>query len=546
VVLTAPETPIQRRLAAILAADVAGYSRLTGADEEGTMRLLLARREIMDAMIAAHGGLIANTAGDSVMANFASVVDAMKCAIAVQRAHAVDNAPLPRERRVSFRIGVHLGDVMVQGKELFGDGVNIAARLQELAEPGGVAFSAKVRDEIADKLDIEMGAAGEHVLKNIARPVRVWRVRFEKEVRDAAAPSVPKSDRTAKKRLGWPAKAAIAFALLGLVAAGFATYPRANGGSPPATAYHVAPFVAASDTGPAKPLAEALTVRLVTGLGTIPYIRVVEATASASNPTAGASYVISGRVETGNTTARVEARITESATGQVLATTSFEAPLRDVADMQDELLGRIGDDLSVEVNRLLYPVPIDAPDKQRARALAQEARLRVDLRTEPQRAIALFDEATVLNPQDIDIAGWRANNFVAIGSLEDPGSPERKGHLDAARKILEENKSKVQLHRLLSYAQCQMLNYSGELQAARVACDETRRLLPWSARVEKEAGSVWMKLGQLDRALAAFTRADRLEKRYSIRWSWLAPAGLVCLLLDRNEEAVAWLARATA
>ena len=135
------EHKVERRLAAIFAADVAGYSRLMSQDEVGTLRTLTAHREIMDRLIAEHGGRIANTAGDSVLAEFPSAVDAVQCAIAVQEALAQANQDIPEERRLQFRIGVHVGDVMVRGGDLLGDGVNIAARLESIADPGGICIS---------------------------------------------------------------------------------------------------------------------------------------------------------------------------------------------------------------------------------------------------------------------------------------------------------------------------------------------------------------------------------------------------------------------
>src|SRR4051812_28949060 len=135
------EHRVERRLAAIFAADVAGYSRLMSHDEVGTLRTLTAHRQIMDRLIAEHGGRIANTAGDSVLAEFPSVVDAVQCSMAAQEALAKANQETPEERRVRFRIGVHVGDVMVQGGDLLGDGINIAARLESLAEPGGICIS---------------------------------------------------------------------------------------------------------------------------------------------------------------------------------------------------------------------------------------------------------------------------------------------------------------------------------------------------------------------------------------------------------------------
>jgi class 3 adenylate cyclase len=169
-----------RRLAAILAADVAGYSRLMGADEEGTHERVQAHlRQLVDPKIAEHRGRTVKNTGDGLLAEFASVVDAVRCAVEVQR-RIIDREPdVPEERRIRFRIGVNLGDVIVEEHDIFGDGVNIAARLEGLAEPGGICISRVVRDQIKDKLPYPFEDMGVQSVKNIARPVRVYALRLE-------------------------------------------------------------------------------------------------------------------------------------------------------------------------------------------------------------------------------------------------------------------------------------------------------------------------------------------------------------------------------
>src|SRR5271155_5359834 len=167
----------ERRLGAILAADIAGYSRLMGADEEDTLAALKAlRRELGDPKIAEHRGRIVKTTGDGLLVEFASVVDAVRCAADVQQAMAEGNAAVPEGKRIEFRIGVNLGDIILDEGDIFGDGVNIAARLEALAEPGGICVSQTVRDHIGDRLDLVFEDIGEQSLKNIARPIRVFRV----------------------------------------------------------------------------------------------------------------------------------------------------------------------------------------------------------------------------------------------------------------------------------------------------------------------------------------------------------------------------------
>src|SRR5216684_2304482 len=168
---------VERRLAAILAADVAGYSRLMGVDEEGTLAALKAvRRELADPQIAEYRGRIVKTTGDGLLVEFQSVVDAVRCAVVVQRAMAERNTAVAPERRIEFRIGIHQGDIIVEDGDIFGDGVNLAARLEGLAEPGGICVSGRVQSDAAGKVDAEFEDLGEQQLKNIARSVHVYRI----------------------------------------------------------------------------------------------------------------------------------------------------------------------------------------------------------------------------------------------------------------------------------------------------------------------------------------------------------------------------------
>ena len=167
---------MERKLAAILCADVYGYSRLMEEDEEATLRTLTCHRTIIDSLIEEHRGRFVNAAGDSVMAEFASVVEAVSCAVDIQRRLSAENSELPPARRMEFRIGVNLGDVMVEGEQIYGDGVNVAARLESLAEPGGICVSGIVQDQVSSKLGLNFADLGQQQVKNIAKPVRVLRL----------------------------------------------------------------------------------------------------------------------------------------------------------------------------------------------------------------------------------------------------------------------------------------------------------------------------------------------------------------------------------
>lgn len=184
--------PLERKLAAIFAADFEGYSRLMHADEERTLETLTAHRAVVDDMINAARGQIFGTAGDSVLAEFPSVVEAYSCAVAIQQALSRANAALPDEQRMLLRIGINVGDVMVKEGDIFGDGVNIAARVEALAEPGGVCVTRGVRDHLRDRVETAFEDLGEHNVKNIPRPVRVFRAIFDPD----AEPAMPDSTRT--------------------------------------------------------------------------------------------------------------------------------------------------------------------------------------------------------------------------------------------------------------------------------------------------------------------------------------------------------------
>src|SRR5262244_315983 len=200
------DTRFKRRLAAILAADVAGYSRLMGLDEVGTARTLGEHRKVTDALVAKHDGRIVKTTGDGVLLEFPSVVDAVECAVAVQAVMAERNDAVPADRRMLFRIGINLGDIMIEGDDILGDGVNVAARLEGIAQPGGICISSSAYDQVRGKVAVEFSDLGEQRLKNIERPVRAYALNNHPGL---VAPSVsPFGD--AQKPLPLPDKPSIA------------------------------------------------------------------------------------------------------------------------------------------------------------------------------------------------------------------------------------------------------------------------------------------------------------------------------------------------
>src|SRR5580698_11026012 len=204
---------VDRRLAAVLAADIAGYSRLMGADEEGTLaRLKACRKALVDPKIAEYRGRIVKTTGDGMLVEFGSAVDAVRCAVEVQRGMASSNIDVPETKRIEFRIGIHVGDIIIDDNDIFGDGVNIAARLENIAEPGGICMSDDAYRQIRGKVDITFEDMGSQTLKNIAEPMRVWRLRIGGESAPVShQSSAPVGPHQLPALLGKPSVAVLPF-----------------------------------------------------------------------------------------------------------------------------------------------------------------------------------------------------------------------------------------------------------------------------------------------------------------------------------------------
>jgi TolB-like protein/class 3 adenylate cyclase len=306
--------PSVRRLAAILAADVAGYSRLMGADEEGTHARLRAHlRELVDPKIKEHRGRIVKNTGDGFLAEFPSVVDAVRCAVEVQRAMGDRNAETPEDKRITFRVGVNLGDVIAEEHDIFGDGVNVAARLEGLAEPGGICVSRVVRDQVRDRLDFSFEDLGEQSVKNIARPVRVYRVR-ESAVRiEQPFPASPQP-------LPLPDKPSIA----------------------------VLPFQNMSGDPEQEYFADGMVEEITTALSRIRWLFVIARNSSFTykgravdvkhvGRELGVRYVLEGSVRKGGNQVRITAQLIDAANGAHLWAGRFDGSLENVFELQDKV-----------------------------------------------------------------------------------------------------------------------------------------------------------------------------------------------------------------
>jgi adenylate cyclase len=298
---------VERRLAAILAADIAGYSRLMGADEEGTLaRLKAHRREQIDPKINEHRGRIVKTTGDGILLEFPSVIEAVSCAVAVQRGLAERNAGTPEEKRITFRVGVNLGDIIVEDGDIHGDGVNIAARLEGIAEPGGICISEDAFRQVRGKIDVEFEDIGEQSLKNIARPLRVYRMRPPGEAR---APALPLPDKPS-----------------------IAVLPFANMSGDPEQEYFV----------------DGMVEEIITALSRIRWLFVIARNSTFTykgrsvdvkqvGRELGVRYVLEGSVRKAGNRVRITTQLIEAETGVHVWAERYDRPLDDIFAVQDEI-----------------------------------------------------------------------------------------------------------------------------------------------------------------------------------------------------------------
>jgi TolB-like protein/class 3 adenylate cyclase len=372
-----------RRLAAILAADVVGYSRLMGADEEGTHERFKAHLvELVDPKIREHHGRIVKTTGDGVLAEFASVVDAVRCAGEIQRAMADRDLDLAEERRLRFRIGVNLGDVIADGGDIYGDGVNIAARLEGLAAPGGICVSGTVRDHIGDRLPYAFEDMGERSVKNIARPVRAYALRPD-----------------------------------GIAGMPTASVLSTTSGSPPGGAPRlsmvVLPFTNLSDDREQQYFADGITEDLTTDLSRIPNMFVISRNTAftyRNKPVdtkqigreLGVRYVLEGSVRRTGNQLRVSAQLIDAATDAHLWADRFDRNTGDLFALQNEITSRLANALGVELIVAEAARPTDNPDALDFILRGRAALLKPRTRDTYKEAIDLFECALALDRESVE------------------------------------------------------------------------------------------------------------------------------------------------
>jgi TolB-like protein/class 3 adenylate cyclase len=406
-----------RRLAAILAADVAGYSRLMEADEEGTHDRLRAHlRELVEPKISEHSGRIVKTTGDGILAEFASVVDAVRCAVEVQRA-MVDREPeVPEDRRIRFRIGINLGDVIVEDDDIFGDGVNVAARLEALAEPGGIRISRTVRDQIRDKVPYAFEDLGEQSVKNIARPVRVYELRL-KPVTDPTAPSVLPVRRNSQPTVA---------PRLSIV-----VLPFANLGNDPEQQY----------------FADGITEDLMTDLSRIADMVVISRNTAFTyqgkrvdtkqiGRELGIRYVLEGSVRRSSDLIRVNAQLIDAETDAHLWAERFDRDIGGLFALQDEITGRIASALGTELVDAEAGHSTVNPDVLDYILRGRAAMNRGSGREHSVEATRLFEGALALDPSSTGAKTWLARAIISpvLNGVVDPSGADLK----SAEELIEQ------------------------------------------------------------------------------------------------------------
>jgi TolB-like protein/class 3 adenylate cyclase len=484
---------VERRLAAILAADVAGYSRLMGRDEAGTLaRLRAHRRELIDPKIVEHKGRIVKTTGDGILIEFPSVVEAVACAVAVQRGMGERNARTAEDQRIVFRVGVNLGDVIVESDDIYGAGVNVAARLESVAAPGGVSVSAVVHDQVRDRLDLTFNDMGEQSLKNIARPLRVYQVRLDA----AITPEITRTE--SGPMLALPDKPSIA----------------------------VLAFTNMSGDPEQEYFADGMVEEIITALSRITWLFVIARNSSftykGQSPDVkqvgrelGVRYVLEGSVRKGGGRVRITAQLIDAETGTHLWADRFDGSLEDVFDLQDKI--------ATSVAGIIEPA-LQAAESRRSANRPTNDLTAYDLylralasfypvtRERLITALGLIEQAISIDPEYGPALSWAAVydlRLISDGWTDEPDTNRRKG-TDLARRALQvgENDPGVLVNAALVLAQ-----FGEDIGAMIGLVDRALALNPSFARGWYRSGLIRVYSGQFDLAIEHLQTSLRLSPR---------------------------------
>jgi TolB-like protein/class 3 adenylate cyclase len=547
----------KRKLAAILHADVVGFSRLMGADEAGTHRALGILRGAIDPLIAAHGGRIVGTAGDSLLADFLSVVDAVNCAVEMQRASRTINDPTPPERRLEWRIGVNLGDVIIDGDNIFGDGVNVAARLEALAQPGTVCISQTVYDEVRNKLDLDYRPLGSHRVKNIAESVRAYAV---------GGPAVIPRPRRGRRPLVAAIAGITALIVAGLVA--WALHIGAGrellGRGPAPKAVDVATLTAptrlasrpsvavlpfknlSGDTGQ-EFFTDGMTEDVITALGRFSNLLVIAKSASfpfkgsnASPAQIGrlldARYLLEGSVRRAGDRLRVNAELTEAETGVHVWSETYDAQVKDVFAVQDDIARRVVGAAAVKLTRFERERILAKPTNSLAAyeyVLQGREFLSHPTRDQNDEAQKMFQRAIDLDPNYA--AAYAALGEAYYETVVSGWTEFREDEIERAeslaQKALALDPVATRAYRLLSSINM----YKRRYDLALGQIDRALEINPSDAESYWQRGNILVWAGRAEEALPWLEGALRFDRAHILTSEGLC---IAYYFLRRYSEAV--------
>jgi adenylate cyclase len=522
-----------RRLAAILAADVAGYSRLIGSNEGGTLeRLKALRRELLDPKIAEHRGRLVKTTGDGLLVEFASVVDGLRCAVEVQREMTGRNTGVPPDNRIELRIGINMGDIVVEDGDIFGDGVNVAARLEALAEPGGICVSARVQEDAAGKLDLAFDDLGEQQLKNIARPVRAYRVGPKHPL---PTPPLPGLDP-------------------GITGKGSAHSARVGAVEPPPLpdkpSIAVLPFANMSGDAEQEYFADGMVEEIITALSRIRWLFVIARNSSFTykgqavdvkqvGRELGVRYVLEGSVRKARDRVRITAQLIDATSGTHLWADRFDGSLEDVFDLQDKVASSVAGVIEPALQAAETARSAGRPTNDLTaydlylRALAAYYPITKEGLVE---ALGLLERAIAIDPRYGPALSWAAMCHRRL-AIDGWAGGNRCKAIDLARQALQVAQNDPGILANVAF----VLAYFGEDIGAMIGLvDRSLALNPSFAQGWYRSGVLRLWAGQPDLAIEHAETSLRLSPRERAGTP-LTLIGEAYFLKHQYEEAVAKL-----
>jgi adenylate cyclase len=523
---------VKRKLTAILSADVKGYSRLMGADEEGTLRTLTAYREVMAELILGHRGRVVNAPGDALLAEFESVVDAVKSAVEIQRELAKRNAELPTDRRMEYRIGINLGDVMVEREAIYGDGVNIAARMESLADGGGICISGTVYDHIENKLPLAYDYLGEQTVKNIAKPVRVYKVLTEPGAIVRAA-----GEKKVKPRR-WQRAALIVIAILIVMAAAAAIWKLYIRPTPPLEvaskekmafplpdkpSIAVLPFVNMSGDPKEEYFSDGITEEIITALSKVPYLFVISRQSTFTykgkpvkvkqvSEELGVRYVLEGSVRKEGNKVRITAQLIDAITGHHLWADRYDRDLKDIFALQDEITMKIITALQVKLTQGEQAAMIGKGTKNLEafiKCLQSLASLTTHTKEGNALGRKLAEESIALDPKYPRPYVALAQTYmmdILLGTTESPERSMAKA-LELLKKAIALDDSEAAAHGVLGYLYAMM----GQYDKAIAEAERSVSLNPNDASNLTRLSFVLNNTGRAEEAISVLKSVRRLN-----------------------------------